>query len=300
MCVAIVKPKDATITDEELKNCFEGNPDGAGIAFSKDNELYIIKGIFKEDEFIKRVREVEQVAQGDMLIHCRISTSGLVDKQNCHPHIVNDNTVLIHNGVLRDVDVPKDSKISDTMIYIQEYLKDLPVDFMENESILKLIQSSIGNWNKFCFLNNKGEAVIINEHQGEWHNGVWFSNNSYVTERYTYHYPYASYCDYWEKYYDEEPKSYSYGKKTNEETEYVFSKNRIKKIKKKIRHISDRNMYAIGSFPLWDAELNDFVQYDEETYNEHSQFLLDDISPELQEEWDYEYETRFGKLYTAS
>ena len=46
MCIAIVKTKDGTITDDMLRTSFRHNPNGAGIAYTKDGELIIIKGIF--------------------------------------------------------------------------------------------------------------------------------------------------------------------------------------------------------------------------------------------------------------
>ena len=57
MCIAIVKKQNATISDEYLKNCFENNPDGAGIAYAKDGQLYYVKGIFDVKTFIDEVRK---------------------------------------------------------------------------------------------------------------------------------------------------------------------------------------------------------------------------------------------------
>lgn len=54
MCIAIVKPQGTEISDEYLKNCFENNPDGAGIAYARDGKLYIVKGIFNQNTFIKQ------------------------------------------------------------------------------------------------------------------------------------------------------------------------------------------------------------------------------------------------------
>lgn len=178
MCIAIVKPQGTEISDEYLENCFDNNRDGAGIAYANDGKLYIIKGIFNKEKFIKVVREAEKVAQGSMLIHCRIGTSGLNDKKNCHPHLVNDNLVMIHNGIL-DIDVPDDSKVSDTVIFIEKYLKKLSKDFVKSEPIMHLIEQAIGKNNKFAFLNNKGEAFICNAKAGTVEGGIWYSNDSY-------------------------------------------------------------------------------------------------------------------------
>lgn len=183
MCIAIVKTKDGKITDKELRNCFESNPDGAGIAYSKDGVLYMVKGIFDEDQFVEQYHKCEAEADGAMLIHCRISTSGNVDKINCHPHVVHDNCVMIHNGIL-DIDVPKDSKVSDTVIFVNDLLRPLPTDFMLDKGIVNMITHIIGKGNKFCFLNERGEYSIANEEAGHWKDGVWFSNYSYVSYGY--------------------------------------------------------------------------------------------------------------------
>ena len=121
MCIAIVKPQGKEITDSELENCYTRNPDGAGLAFAKDGKIYILKGIFNKKEFVDSVRKYEKVAEGAMLIHCRIGTSGLKDKENCHPHIISKELVMIHNGILR-IKMPNDSKLSDTAIFSREIL----------------------------------------------------------------------------------------------------------------------------------------------------------------------------------
>ena len=247
MCIAIVKLKNAVITDEELKNCFENNPDGAGLAYSKDNTLYYIKGIFDKETFIQAVREAENECDGAMLIHCRIGTSGLKDKENCHPHIVNERTVMIHNGIL-DINVPKNSNVSDTVIFVRDLLTPLKVDFMKDEAILNLIEHAIGTGNKFCFLNNKGEYAIVNEKAGEWRDGVWFSNHSYETKKVTYNYkPYNHFGYGWD--YDEEEDLYesefTHTRVILSDTEYNYIKNQIEKL-------TNEEMILIGEEPVYD------------------------------------------------
>ena len=202
MCIAIVKPQGTEISDEYLENCFDNNKDGAGIAYAKDGKLYIVKGIFDKKQFIQEVRKAEKVAQGTILIHCRIGTSGLKDKNNCHPHIVNDNLVMIHNGIL-DVDVPKNSKVSDTVIFIETYLKKLSKDFVKSEPIMHLIEKAIGDRNKFAFLNNKGEAFICNAKMGTVEGGIWYSND-------TYSYNWDRYDDFFDRSLEEDAEVYGY------------------------------------------------------------------------------------------
>lgn len=197
MCIAILKTKEGNITDEELKNCFNNNPDGAGIAYTVKNHLIIEKGIFDVKKFIKKVRKAETVCDGNMLIHCRISTSGNIDEENSHPFFVNSNLALIHNGVL-DIDVPKNSPKNDTRIYIESYLQGFTThDLIHNEALKNLIGFSIGT-NKFVMLNSANEYAIINEDYGHWVNGTWFSNHSYEPKQTIYQ------TNFWDKWDDKD------------------------------------------------------------------------------------------------
>lgn len=226
MCIAIVKTKGGTITDEQLKNCFNRNKDGAGFAYPKDGEVVIEKGFFKFDDFLKRYRKVEKKCNSNMLIHFRISTAGLIDKMNCHPHRINDKLVMIHNGILH-IDVPKNSKVSDTVLYCKRYLKQLPKGFTHNDVIMEFMAEHIGSYNKFCFLDSNGDYKIVNEDAGKWVDGVWYSNDSYKAPAYVNFGRYnkywsehacggldASYYDRWydeDDYYDKTNEVYGYG-----------------------------------------------------------------------------------------
>lgn len=246
MCIAIVKPQGTQISDEYLENCFDNNNDGSGIAYAKDGKLYIIKGIFDKKQFIQEVRKAEKVAQGTMLIHCRIGTSGLNDKKNCHPHIVNENLVMIHNGIL-DIDVPKKSKVSDTVIFIEQYLKKLSKDFVKSEPIMHLIEKAIGKNNKFAFLNNKGEAFICNAKAGIVESGIWYSND-------TYSYNWSRYDDFFVRSLEEDAEIYGYFE------EYID-------------FLEDEELELLGDFPMINKEEWLFEPYDEEKYNNSDLYI---------------------------
>ena len=205
MCIAILKTKNGVITDEELRSSFKNNSDGAGIAYTSNNELRIVKGIFNVDVFIKTVRQAEKLADNNILIHCRIGTSGQKDKNNTHPFVINNNICLIHNGIL-DVTVPKGSKINDTQIFIKKFMKGIANDtILKNQTYHNVLEELIGCNNKFVILNNKGEYKIINENAGHWKDGVWFSNSSYQRTSYKSFFGtgYAQQqFDYYKKYYD--------------------------------------------------------------------------------------------------
>ena len=178
MCIAILKTKEGIITDDALRNSFNNNKDGRGIAFTINNQLYYVKGIFDVNTFIETVRKYEKLCDNNMLIHCRISTGGNIDKANCHPHVINNTCVMIHNGIIHDLPIEKDN--SDTVIYCRDILSKFSTDdLMHNKALHRLIIKDIGSYNKFVFLNNLGEYTILNEKCGVWDNGVWYSNTSY-------------------------------------------------------------------------------------------------------------------------
>lgn len=256
MCIAILKTKNGIITDEALRNSFEANPDGAGIAYTVKGEVIIEKGIFKVNKFISKVRKAEKVCDGNMLIHCRIGTSGGINKLNCHPFLVHDDLAMIHNGVL-DIQVPMNSKINDTQIYINEYLKGFTTDdLIRNKNLQKLIEYSIGR-NKFVFLSSKNEYAIINESAGHWVDGVWYSNTSYQTVQY---YPNWYY----------------------EEQEVITPKEKDT-LKNTITNLSAEQILEIGDYPYIDTigSLDKLYNVNDFEFGDEYYIPLEEVSSEL-------------------
>ena len=289
MCIAILKTKDGNITDEQLLNCFDNNPDGAGIAYTKDNKIFIVKGIFDAKQFVDAYHKAEAEADGAMLVHCRIGTSGFKDYTNCHPHVVSDECVMIHNGIL-SIDVPKDSKVSDTVLYVEQYLKPLPKDFMLNDGIMSLITDHIGAGNKFVFLNNHGDFSIANEKAGHWKNGVWFSNYSY--EAYSFYTKgfkgkskaYSPYTSYWDED-DYEWESEAFELTPEEEWQLQVAVNSM----------TDEEVLLLGATPTYD-----FYKQSLRRINKYkgsvSKVLLDEIAPDIASELEDRYYTILDSL----
>ena len=289
MCIAILKTKDGNITDEQLLNCFDNNPDGAGIAYTKDNKIFIVKGIFDAKQFVEEYHKAVAEADGAMLVHCRIGTSGFKDYTNCHPHVVSDECVMIHNGIL-SIDVPKGSKVSDTVLYVEQYLKPLPKDFMLNDGIMSLITDHIGAGNKFVFLNNHGDFSIANEKAGHWKNGVWFSNYSYEAYSfYTKGYKgkskaYSPYTSYWDED-DYEWESEAFELTPEEEWQLQVAVNSM----------TDEEVLLLGATPTYD-----FYKQSLKRINQYkgsvSKVLLDEIAPDIASELEDRYYTILDSL----
>jgi predicted glutamine amidotransferase len=194
MCVIAYSPKGIQISKEKLENCWSGNDDGAGIMYSVDGQIIVKKEMKDFEKFYEYYQEaLEQ--DTNVVMHFRISTSGGINELNCHPFRVHKGLWFCHNGML-SVEIPRDSKINDTQIFNEKYLKHLPSDFIKNDSILGLIETAIGSYNKFVFLDSDGNVAIVNEKAGNWNEGSWFSNYSYNTTMYRSNYYRGGYNGY--------------------------------------------------------------------------------------------------------
>lgn len=170
MCLAIYKPARAVIPTEHLYNGYEANSNGCGFAYSEKGKLYIVKGLFSFNEFIKKYREKEQFP---MLIHFRWATHGNTNTLNCHPFdVLNGKYALIHNGVL-----PIHCTIEElsdtgnfTKMVIEPMLND---DFNPRKPAFRfLMEQAIGTNNKIALMSAKGEVTIYNADCGETEDAV--------------------------------------------------------------------------------------------------------------------------------
>ena len=181
MCIIAMIPAGKQINKNTLENMTNNNPDGSGIAWIQDNKIKTYKTM-DNDKFINKALEVQSkfCKESDILIHCRIATSGKTDLDNCHPFKISNDTVFAHNGVLNCVDAT--DKVSDTRMFNKALLKQLKPEFLDNVTTRKLIGEIIRS-DKLAFLTVnpklKRNSYIINRDLGEKENRVWFSNDSY-------------------------------------------------------------------------------------------------------------------------
>lgn len=194
MCIVILKKKNAKISKEKLAESFKNNPDGSGYLFAKNGNLTIKKGFFVFDDFYNSYfRDMEQFNNPISIIHFRITTHGLTNKTNCHPHMINNELGFAHNGIIGFVDDHK--KKSDTLVFRNDVLRGMPNGFIFNNSIMALIEESIGN-SKLVFLDKNGNWTIANEFMGHWNkkNTIWYSNKSYCeTKKFVTHWNRGNY-----------------------------------------------------------------------------------------------------------
>jgi glutamine amidotransferase len=176
MCIAIYKPKDKVLSLATLKECYTSNPDGAGFMYAENKKLHIEKGFFSFQSFYDAFKKHETK---QAVIHFRIKTHGKIDTTNCHPFAVNNAIGFVHNGIISGFG---DANHSDTIGFNQNILQPLVSKWgnlaLFQDPIIDLIEGRIG-YSKLVFLDRHGNHKIMNEHKGEWDDGVWYSNNSY-------------------------------------------------------------------------------------------------------------------------
>ena len=179
MCIAILKPKDKTLTKELLETCSENNRDGCGFAYVNDNKEMIIKKFMDFKSFWKEYKKVQD--DKTMLIHFRIATHGNVELANCHPFKLNEHMALIHNGIISGYG-SKTENISDTKDFIDKVIGNISYKMWKNPSFRTLVSGNIG-YSKLVILDTDENYYIINENKGEWVDGVWFSNSTYQKKK---------------------------------------------------------------------------------------------------------------------
>lgn len=193
MCIAILKKQGTKISRAELLASFERNAHGAGFAFVNDkNEIEINKGFFDGDKFADAV---EALGDKEALLHCRLKTHGAQDKDNCHPFFIESDGfpqykfAIAHNGQLPWRSTAKES---DTQCFVNEFIKPIidrdPFFFGAKEGMM-LMESFIGTGNKLIVMRlntdtNECDTYIVNERLGNWKDGSWRSNYSYLGDKF--------------------------------------------------------------------------------------------------------------------
>lgn len=184
MCVAIYKPKGIKApTIETLKDCWDANPDGAGMAWRTDGKfpIHIEKGFMTWKAFNDYWHSANiDKYDGDLFIHFRITTHGGTSDGNTHPFPISNSDkvlkslslsshyALMHNGVLPIT--PDNKLISDTMMLS----KLIARGEFENkiQHTLNLLEGLIGT-NKIAVMTANNVHLV-----GAWQDvdGVKFSN----------------------------------------------------------------------------------------------------------------------------
>jgi hypothetical protein len=181
MCIAILNT-EGKLSKKTIKNCWQSNGDGAGLAYVEQGKVKIHKEMKSVDKLYQFYSKLRDENKGNIILHFRIATHGRVDETNCHPFRVNDRLAFIHNGIISQTSKVK-SDFSDTYHFNEDILKKLPHNFLSSVGIRELLADYISH-SKLVFLDGSDNAYIINEQFGHWDGGNWYSNSSYKDKTY--------------------------------------------------------------------------------------------------------------------
>ena len=188
MCVAILTKTDNVIPFDQLRQGWTINSDGGGFAFVKDDKVEIRKGYMEFEDFYKAYVDAADKYAGTspFLVHMRITTSGGTSPNNCHPFPIK-NGALIHNGVMftptGNRAGPSHDRKSDTRVFAESLYNILHLEHVKKAQ--RELRKAIGSGNKMAFLYDDKSYFILGEDSGYWRDGIWYSNNTCSTSRYT-------------------------------------------------------------------------------------------------------------------
>ena len=183
MCIiALTLEPETWPTEEQLTVCVQRNPDGFGWAAVVGDRVEIGKTM-DPNEGIQSFLGLRTRASGPALFHARLATHGVRGVENCHPFGVGGrgDVVLAHNGIL-PVEPPPFDWRSDSAYFAEEMLaKWLPT--LDQEGGMDAWAQWMGPANKVVVLSTASvlasPVYILNEGEGVWDDGIWWSNTGY-------------------------------------------------------------------------------------------------------------------------
>ena len=178
MCVIAHVPAGKALLKEQVEKMWKQNPDGGGFAYLNNQDEWIIRKFMKFDEWWRAYSGTQpNFKHRDFMVHFRIATHGYVDLDNTHPFVVDDHTIMAHNGVIGCVQDYKDGR-SDTRVFVEETLPKLPKGWLDIPELRWLVED--GSNSKLLFYTKdpdlSSKVYILDEKGGTWEEEIWYSN----------------------------------------------------------------------------------------------------------------------------
>lgn len=196
MCVIAVSKKGIKQpTQEQFREMFTRNPDGAGYMYARGGKVIIHKGFMDYKDFSRAV-ENEHFTEADPVVyHFRISTQAGVSPQMTHPFPL--TTVrekcekldlscpvgIAHNGIIRMTSDKAEKRYSDTVIFITDYMSKLirKREDITSPAVIDMIDNLTNS--KWAILDGiTGNIVTVGQFVED--GGILFSNSSYTPALY--------------------------------------------------------------------------------------------------------------------
>ena len=276
MCViAIKKPGINVPDDQNIKDMWETNSDGAGFMYAFKNKVFIEKGFMKLDDLMNAMKHLSKRLKVDNLelkdipivYHFRIKTHGANNPANTHPFPISSKEQhlkaldltcdlgMVHNGIISSAQPFGD--MSDTASYIANVLTPLAMldlDFYKKTYGKTLMENTIG-YSKLAFLDKDGNIETVGDFKNGTKNntgGILYSNLNHeydYTSVYKTKTPYSTYS------YGYDAYSTTY---TNDEFEilkpipkdYTISFYSNSNNKEQVFRLNNNDTYFMGEFDI--------------------------------------------------
>jgi len=179
MCLLIYSAPNTTIPTSHLREAAINNPDGFGFAIRTRKGIITHRSMDIDDVIERWDFERARHSRSHAMFHLRITTHGGTNIDNCHPFEVERGVVLGHNGMLP---IEEKDGMSDTRQFATEWLPTMGVEVLDDPKEFSDIEH-FARGSKMVILSNSDKlsspVYIVNEKDGHWLDGVWYSNSSY-------------------------------------------------------------------------------------------------------------------------
>lgn len=199
MCMIALRPtakgRGANIPTQVIDTAVQRHPDGFGVAWREAGQLYSKRfGPAEKKAFRKTLKRVDRRSDIEYVAHFRMATHGPSAQSHAHPFEYQDahegRVFVFHNGI---IDIDTETSESDTEVFVRDVLAHLPSRWWADKAITFLVEQSIG-WSRLVLMTAT-ETVNLQEKDGTWDGGLWYSSNHKPTTTYLYHGGKLSACD---------------------------------------------------------------------------------------------------------
>lgn len=165
------------IPTQVIDTAFTRHPDGFGVAWRENGTVFDAKfGPGSRKAFRRALKRLDKRDDIEYVAHWRFATQGPKNVAMAHPYEYIDpkegRVLVFHNGI---INIAARETESDTHVFVRDVLSRLPTRWWARPEIKFLVGQSIG-WSKLVIMTGR-ETVNLQEHDGTWDGGLWYSSN---------------------------------------------------------------------------------------------------------------------------
>lgn len=191
MCIiAVSKAGVKQPSLDQLRSMYTHNPHGAGYMYARNGKVTIHKGLMTWEDFQRAVKAEGFTDADPVVYHFRISTQAGVTPTMTHPFPLTSKREICekldvvcpvgvaHNGIIRMTSDYRETRFSDTVIFITDYMSKLIRKHSDiTDPAVNTMIDHLTNSKWAIMDGSTGEIVtvgtFINDH------GLLFSNSTY-------------------------------------------------------------------------------------------------------------------------